>query len=38
MDDSTLHSIELEDQNITLKSLEQLCARFKCSISNLFKD
>jgi len=36
--DSTLHRLEMADQNITLKTLEQLCTRFKCSISDLFED
>jgi DNA-binding Xre family transcriptional regulator len=38
LSDSTLHRLELRDQNITLKTLEQLCDRFKCSISDLFED
>jgi len=35
--DSTLHRLELADQNITLGTLEQLCDRLKCSIQDLFE-
>jgi DNA-binding Xre family transcriptional regulator len=34
--DSTLHRLELGEQNISLKTLEQLCDRLKCSVSDLF--
>jgi DNA-binding Xre family transcriptional regulator len=36
LSDSTLHRLELGDQNITLDTLEQLCDRLKCSISEIF--
>ena len=36
--DSTLHRLELAEQNITLDTLEQLCDRLKCPISEIFKD
>ena len=35
--DSTLHRLELGEQNITLDTLEQLCDRLKCSIAELFE-
>jgi two-component system cell cycle response regulator DivK len=31
-------AVELGEQNVTLKTLEHLCDRFKCSISDLFED
>ena len=34
--DSTLHRLEMADQNVTLKTLEQICDRLKCSISEVF--
>jgi len=34
--DSTLHRLEMADQNVTLKTLEQLCDRLKCGVSELF--
>ena len=36
--DSTLHRLELAEQNITLDTLEQLCDRLKCPITEIFKD
>jgi DNA-binding Xre family transcriptional regulator len=36
--DSTLHRMELADQNVTLKTLEQICDRLKCKVSDIFKD
>ena len=36
--DSTLHRMELAEQNVTLKTLEQLCGRLKCTVSDIFKD
>ena len=36
--DSTLHRLELAEQNITLNTLEQLCDRLKCSVSDIFED
>ena len=34
--DSTLHRLELGEQNVTLKTLEQLCDKLKCSMSEIF--
>jgi DNA-binding Xre family transcriptional regulator len=34
--DSTLHRMEMGEQNVTLKTLEQICDRLKCKISELF--
>ncbi len=34
--DSTLHRMEIGEQNVTLKTLEQICERLKCTISELF--
>ena len=36
--DSTLHRMELGEQNVTLKTLEQLCGRLNCSITEIFED
>jgi len=36
--DSTLHRMELGEQNVTLKTLEQICARLKCDVVDLFKE
>ena len=35
--DSTLHRLELAEQNITLNTLEQLSDRLKCSVADLFE-
>jgi DNA-binding Xre family transcriptional regulator len=35
---STLHRLEMGEQNVTLKTLEQLCSRFKCKVSDLFEE
>jgi len=35
--DSTLHRLELGEQNITLNTLEQLTDRLKCSVADLFE-
>jgi len=35
--DSTLHRLELAEQNITLNTLEQICDRLKCSITDIFE-
>jgi len=35
---STLHRLEMGDQNITIKTLEQICDRLKCSIHDFFPD
>jgi len=34
--DSTLHRLELGEQNITLNTLEQICDRLKCSVADVF--
>lgn len=34
---STVMRIENEDQNVTLDTLEKLCARFKCDVGALFE-
>ena len=34
--DSTLHRLEMGEQNVTLKTLEHLSDRFHCKISDLF--
>jgi DNA-binding Xre family transcriptional regulator len=34
--DSTLHRMEMGEQNVTLKTLERICDRLKCKISELF--
>ena len=34
--DSTLHRLEMGEQNVTLKTLEHLSDRFHCRISELF--
>jgi len=35
---STLHRMELGEQNVTLKTLEQICDRMKCGVSDLFDE
>ena len=30
--------MELGEQNVTLKTLEQICDRMKCSVSDLFDE
>ena len=35
--DSTLHRLEMGEQNITLDTLEHLCDRLKCSIADMFE-
>jgi DNA-binding Xre family transcriptional regulator len=34
--DSTLHRMELGQQNVTLKTLEQITKRLKCSVADIF--
>ena len=34
--DSTLQRLEMGEQNVTLKTLEQICDRLKCTISEVF--
>jgi len=38
LSDSTLHRLELGEQNVTLKTLEQICGRLKCKVSDIFGD
>jgi transcriptional regulator with XRE-family HTH domain len=33
---SSLGRMELGDQNVSLKTLERLCARLKCDVADLF--
>ena len=35
---SSLHRIEMGEQNVTLKTLEQLLKRIKCRVVDLFDD
>jgi len=35
---SSLHRMELGEQNVTLKTLEQLTKRLRCKVSDLFAD
>lgn len=34
--DSTLHRLEMGEQNVTLKTLEHLADRFHCKLSEMF--
>ena len=36
--DSTLHRMEMAEQNVTLKTLEQICERLTCKISDVFDE
>ncbi len=36
--DASLHRMEMGEQNVTLKSLEQITQRLKCKISDVFPD
>jgi len=38
LSDSTLHRMELGEQNVTLKSLEQIIKRLRCRVSDVFDD
>ncbi len=38
LSDSTLHRLEMGEQNVTLKTLEHICGRLKCRISDIFRD
>ena len=38
LSDSTLHRLELGDQNITLKTLEHICERLKCGVAAIFEE
>jgi DNA-binding Xre family transcriptional regulator len=35
LSDSTLHRLEMADQNVTLKTLELLSERLKCKVSEM---
>ena len=35
--DSTLHRMEMGEQNVTLKTLEQICDRLKCTVADMFE-
>ena len=35
---ATFHRLEMAEQNVTLKTLEQLVGRLKCSISDVFPE
>lgn len=35
---SSLARMEMGDQNVSLKSLDRLCARLKCDVADLFSD
>lgn len=35
---SSLHRMEMGEQNVTLKTLEQLLKRLKCRVSDVFED
>jgi transcriptional regulator with XRE-family HTH domain len=35
---SSLHRMEMGEQNVTLKTLEHLLKRMKCTISDIFPD
>ena len=34
--DSTLQRLEMGEQNVTLKTMEQICDRLKCNVADLF--
>jgi len=36
--DSTLQRMEVGQQNVTLKTLEQICDRLKCDVGDLFQE
>jgi DNA-binding Xre family transcriptional regulator len=36
--DSTLHRLEMAEQNVTLKTIEQITQRLKCKVSDIFPD
>jgi len=35
---SSLHRMEMGEQNVTLKTLEHILKRFKCTVSDIFDD
>ena len=38
LSDSTLHRLEMGEQNVTLKTIEHLTQRLKCTVADLFED
>ncbi len=38
LSDSTLHRMELGEQNVTLKTLEQLAEQLECTVSEMFEE
>jgi DNA-binding Xre family transcriptional regulator len=38
LSDSTLHRLEMGEQNVTLKTLEQLCDKLKCTVGEIFSE
>lgn len=36
--DSTLHRLEMGEQNVTLKTIEHITQRLKCKVADLFED
>jgi transcriptional regulator with XRE-family HTH domain len=36
--DSTLHRLEMGDQNVTLKTLEHIARRLRCRMADIFPD
>lgn len=36
--DASLHRLEMGQQNVTLKTLEHITQRLKCSMSDIFPD
>jgi transcriptional regulator with XRE-family HTH domain len=38
LSDSTVHRLELGEQNVTLKTLEQIIKRLRCRVSEIFTD
>jgi putative transcriptional regulator len=36
--DSTLHRLEMAEQNVTLKTIEHITRRLKCKVSDVFPD
>ena len=38
LSDSTLHRLEMGEQNVTLKTLEHITQRLRCKVADLFED
>ena len=36
LSDSTLKRLEMGEQNVTLKTLEQICTRLNCMVTEVF--